>query len=160
MAHPLVLQLRFTRSEWLRGLQAVQPKESLKRFEPMNCISWMVGHLARQEQSYWLTVAQGIVLVPEIQELELTPPLAQMWDAWHTITAAADTYLDTLTPEMLLEYPIWEGQPLHESNGTRLYRNIYHYWYHLGESQAVRQLLGHKDLPSFVGNMAQGSYQA
>ncbi len=159
MSHPLVLQLRFTRSEWLRGLQAVQPEEALQRFEPMNCMSWMVGHLARQEQAYWLTVPQGIVLVPEIQNLELTPPLPEMWAAWHEITAAADAYLDTLTPDMLLAHDIWEGQPLPESTGTRLLRNTYHYWYHLGEAQAVRQLLGHTDLPSFVGNMAQGTYQ-
>jgi hypothetical protein len=32
-----------------------------------------------------------------------------------------------------------------------LYRNIYHYWYHIGESQALRQMLGHRGLPDFVG---------
>jgi hypothetical protein len=30
---------------------------------------------------------------------------------------------------------------------------IYHYWYHIGESQAVRQMLGHTGLPEFVGNI-------
>lgn len=28
-----------------------------------------------------------------------------------------------------------------------------HYWFHLGESQAVRQLLGHRALPTFVGEI-------
>jgi hypothetical protein len=32
-----------------------------------------------------------------------------------------------------------------------LRRVTYHYWYHTGESQAIRQLLGHKNLPEFVG---------
>ena len=30
---------------------------------------------------------------------------------------------------------------------------IYHYWYHNGENQAIRQQLGHKKLPVFVGNL-------
>ena len=34
-----------------------------------------------------------------------------------------------------------------------LMRVIYHYWYHTGESAAVRQILGHVDLPEFVGDM-------
>lgn len=34
-----------------------------------------------------------------------------------------------------------------------LMRQTWHYWYHLGESQAVRQLLGHTDLPGYVGRM-------
>jgi hypothetical protein len=32
-------------------------------------------------------------------------------------------------------------------------RTIYHYWYHLGEALAIRQVLGHTDLPDFVGNI-------
>jgi hypothetical protein len=28
-----------------------------------------------------------------------------------------------------------------------------YYWFHLGESQAIRQLLGHKNLPVFVGDI-------
>ena len=40
-----------------------------------------------------------------------------------------------------------------------LLRNIYHYWYHLGEAGAVRQMLGHRDLPQFVGDMAGVQYR-
>ncbi|MFN8512118.1 MAG: hypothetical protein U0841_05920 [Chloroflexia bacterium] len=32
-------------------------------------------------------------------------------------------------------------------------RVAYHYWFHNGEAQAVRQLLGHTDLPTFVGDI-------
>ena len=31
----------------------------------------------------------------------------------------------------------------------------YHYWYHLGEAHATRQMLGHTDLPQFVGDMSE-----
>ena len=51
--HPLVTQLRFTRSEFLRGLEGITGEEARRRFEPMNCISWIIGHLANQEHAYW-----------------------------------------------------------------------------------------------------------
>jgi hypothetical protein len=43
------------------------------------------------------------------------------------------------------------GNPVRESAGSLLRRNTYHYWFHIGEGQAVRQLLGQTDLPIFVG---------
>jgi hypothetical protein len=48
MAHPLIDQFRFTRREWLRGLEGVSEEEAIRHFGPMNCISWIVGHLAIQ----------------------------------------------------------------------------------------------------------------
>jgi hypothetical protein len=102
-------------------------------------------------------VAQEKIVVPGLNDLvgygkpASTPPLDEMWSAWHAITEAADPYLDSLTADMLGTYPVFEGEPLSEDIGTRLLRNIYHYWYHLGEVLAVRQMLGHTDLPQFVG---------
>src|SRR6187551_1308340 len=99
MPHPLVQQLRFTRSEWKRALAGVTDAEARQRFGPMNCISWNIGHLAWQEQRYWLWRAQNKLLVPEIDELVAngapasTPPLEEMWSAWETITTAADAWL-------------------------------------------------------------------
>ena len=58
MPHPLVTQLRFTRSEWVRGLKSVTPDEAGRRFGTINPISWMIGHLAWQEQLYFLERAQ------------------------------------------------------------------------------------------------------
>jgi len=88
-----------------------------------------------------------------------TPPLEEMWDAWRTITSAADRYLDTLTPELLQTHLEWKGRRLPESIGTMLLRNIYHYWFHIGEAYAVRQLLGHSELPEFVGDMSVALYR-
>ena len=51
-----------------------------------------------------------------------------------------------------------EGQACAESIGTLLLRNIYHYWFHTGEAHAIRQMLGHRDLPQFVGDMAAVRY--
>jgi hypothetical protein len=35
----------------------------------------------------------------------------------------------------------------------------YHYWFHTGEAHAIRQMLGHRDLPQFVGDMAAAVYR-
>ncbi len=59
MPHPLALQLRFARAEFVRGLAGITDEDARHRFLPMNSISWNIGHLASQEQRNWLTRAQG-----------------------------------------------------------------------------------------------------
>ncbi|CAN5575926.1 hypothetical protein BH10CHL1_BH10CHL1_12860 [soil metagenome] len=159
MVHPLVDQLRFTRSEWLRALNGITDAEARRRFQPMNCISWNIGHLAWQEQRYWLTRLQGQTLMPSLNELvgygqpATTPPLAAMLETWHTITQAADPYLNTLTSQKLQSPIFVNGQLVDYTAGSLLQRVLYHYWYHIGENMAIRQMLGHTNLPEFVGNI-------
>lgn len=131
----------------------------------MNSLGWMVGHLANQEHRYWVMFAQGTELVPGLVDRvgtgrpASTPPLAEMWSVWRTVTAAADDYLDTLTVDRLGTFLLRDGRPIDESVGTMLMRVIYHYWFHAGEAAAVRQLLGHQDLPEFVGDMDAAAYR-
>jgi hypothetical protein len=159
MPHPLISQLYFARKEFVRGLEGVTAEDACKRFLPMNCLSWNVGHLAWQEQRYWLTHMQGITLIPELNELvgygrpASTPPLDEMWSAWHTVTRAADEFLDALTPETILQPYIYNGEITQYPVGSRIQRVLYHYWYHTGENAAIRQMLGHTDLPQFVGDI-------
>ena len=159
MPHPLVLQLRFTRSEFQRALEGITDDEARRRFLPMNCISWNIGHLAWQEQRYWLWRAQDQILLPHVNEMfaygapACTPTLDEAWAAWHTITEATDPWLDAVTTEKLQQFVVIDGQPSDLIFGNLLQRVIYHYWYHTGENMAIRQLLGHKDLPEFVGNI-------
>jgi uncharacterized damage-inducible protein DinB len=162
MSHPLVEQLRFTRSEWVRGLEDVTAEEGARRFEPMNSIAWIVGHLAWQEQASWLQRAQGRTVSALAERCgngqpASTPPLAEAWAAWREVTAAADAYLDSLTIEGLQVK--WEREPTSETPGTKLLRTTYHYWFHLGEAQAIRQLLGHTNLPMFVGDISKAPYR-
>jgi uncharacterized damage-inducible protein DinB len=164
MAHRLVTQLRFARSEFVRCLEGVTAEEGVTRLEPMNCISWIVGHLAVQEQAYWVLFAQGKALYPDLYQLvgygspPSTPPLDEMWAAWREITAAADQYLDGLTEPTLGTFLEYRGEPRPESVGTLILRNMYHYWYHTGEAHAIRQMLGHQDLPQFVGDFGEAIY--
>lgn len=157
MTHPLVIQLRFTRSEFMRAVKGVNDEDARKRLLPMNCISWNIGHLAWQEQRYFLGFVQGKILFPEIERdfaygaPASIPPLKEVLSAWKAITAAADPWLDTLTPAKLQKHPIVNDKPIARINGNLLQRVIYHYWYHIGENLAIRQQLGHKRLPQFVG---------
>jgi hypothetical protein len=166
MTHPLVDQFRFTRSEWLRGLEGVTEEDGARHFEKMNCISWTVGHLAWHEQRTFLWRPQNIILFPQLNELFAygapmnTPSLAEMLELWQNVSKAADPYLDSLTTEILLTELLLNGQPLGQSRGSALRRITYHYWYHIGEIQAIRQMLGHNDLPEYVGEIeAEAPYR-
>jgi hypothetical protein len=158
MTTPLVLQLRFARLEFVRGLEDVTPEEGLVRVEAMNSIGWTIGHLANQENFYWNYLAQDLRLAPDLRKLvgtgapASTPPLDEMWAAWREITTAADDYLNGVADAELSRFFSFGPRTWGEDVRTLLQRNTFHYWYHLGEAMAIRQMIGHIDLPQFVGN--------
>jgi uncharacterized damage-inducible protein DinB len=157
VSHPLVDQLRFTRAEWLRALRGTPEADGFKRLEPMNSIGWIVGHLAWQEQRYWLTRIRDVTPVPVLNETvasggpATTPSLEEMLAAWRTVTAAVDPYLDSLTEQEMGVDLVGPGPQ--RSAGDAIHRVIYHYWFHIGEILAIRQILGHQRLPEYVGDI-------
>jgi len=183
MPHPLVTQLRFARSEFVRCLEGVSDEDARRRIMPMNCISWMIGHMAAQEQYYFLFFPQGKVPYPQLNKSvgfgqpATTPPLDDMWQIWSDITAETESFLDSLTTEDMQTYLEQDPKALEDSLfgtasedalkkiiaeksvrngeniGTRILRTTYHYFFHTGEAHAVRQQLGHPNLPYFVGDM-------
>jgi hypothetical protein len=159
MAHVLVDQLRFTRGEWLRGLDGISDDDAAKHFGPMNCISWTVGHLAWHEQRYWLELAQGKMLITNLNEIYAygapmsTPSLKEMLEIWHMVTKEVDPFLNTQSTKSLLIDLLRDGKSVGQSIGSALRRVTYHYWYHIGEIQAIRQMLGHKNLAEYVGDI-------
>lgn len=165
LTHPLVDQLRFARLEFKRCLEGVTARDAVRRLTPMNCISWIIGHLANQEHFYWVVCAQAMNVAPELDGLvgfgkpASTPPLEEMWDCWQLVTRNADAYLNKLDGHELVTHLNWKDRALRESVGTMLQRNIYHYWFHTGEAHAIRQQLGHPDLPQFVGNMSSATFR-
>jgi uncharacterized damage-inducible protein DinB len=155
VTHPLVEQLRFTRSEFLRAVDGTPEEDALVRLGPMNSIGWIVGHMAWHEQLYWLKRQQGLTPVPQLDELAATgrpattPLLGDMLAAWRSTTMIADPWLDGLHQADLAE-PL-RSSPVPRTLGSALLRVIYHYWFHTGEILAIRQQLGHPDLPEYVG---------
>lgn len=155
----MVDQLRFTRSEFMRGIRGLNEADARRRIEPLNSISWNVGHLAWQEQQYFVTWPTGQRPYPDIDREFVsggpasTPALKRVIDAWRAITVTADPWLDTLTSDDLDRHVISGGTELKRRYGDLLQRVIYHYWYHTGENAAIRQHLRHMRLPQFVGSI-------
>jgi hypothetical protein len=157
VAHPLVDQFRFTRAEWTRALRGVSEEDGGRRLQPMNSIGWIVGHLAWQEQRYFLARAQGLLPLPILDEIvpsggpATTPSLREMQAAWKTVTKTVDPWLDGLTTSALLAALPPPGGS--RSVGDAIRRTTYHYWFHIGEILAIRQMLGHRRLPEYVGDI-------
>ena len=154
----IVNQLRFARSEFKKGFSDISEKDGATRMNPVNTIGWTVGHLAWHEQYYWLTRAQGSTPIPELVDLvgfgkpASTPSLGLMIAYWEQITNETDPYLEQLSQNDLTKRLVVKGKELGFNIGTMVSRVIYHYWFHNGEMQAQRQLMGHTDLPDFVGD--------
>ena len=162
----IINQLIFARSEFKKGFNGVSEKDGRRWMIPINSIGWIVGHLTWHEQYYWLTRAQGKILIPEIIDQvgfgkpASTPSLKKMILYWEKITRESDDYLYRLKESDLLDHIIVKGKEFPFNIGTMISRVIYHYWYHNGEIQALRQLMGHSDLPEFVSDDIEtiGSY--
>ena len=71
-----------------------------------------------------------------------------MLAAWREVTDATDAWLDTHDSQSLAQ-PL-PGSP-QRSVGDAIHRTMYHYWFHIGEILAIRQLLDHPERPEFVG---------
>ena len=159
MVHPLVDQLRFTRVEWLRGLEGISEEDGARHLGPMNCVSWTVGHLSWHEHRYFLERAQSRILFPDLNTTYAygapmsTPALSDTLHIWQEVIQASTPYLDSLTTESLGSELLLQGKAVGQSVGSAMRRMTYHYWYHIGEIQAIRQMLGHPGLPEYVGDI-------
>jgi uncharacterized damage-inducible protein DinB len=157
MRQPRVDQLRFARTEWQHGLAGLSEADAAIRLMPMNSISWMLGHMAWHERLCWMRRARGLEVEPILDAFATgqpasSPSFAEMQTAWDRIVADADPFLDALTTADL-EQPLGhDPRPRPPSAGSQLQYVTYHYWAHIGEVSAVRQLLGHTGLAEYVAN--------
>ena len=162
MYQPLELA-RFAISEFERGLQGLTDEEARTRLtkadgSEMNAISWTVGHIT----GHWLLLAayarqeeqpSGPVrffgAAADPTPLPLSDALKLLDEAKTSID-----WLSTADDELLSA--LREGHAVsrkqQESVGTVLMRVTLHTWFHTGEINAVRQMLGHAPIP-FVGQM-------
>ncbi len=156
--HTLVQIQQLTRKEFERGLQGLTDEDARKRIEPMNCVSWIIGHVANQQHTYFADWPQRKKTDPRYQEFGFGSPASQpsLKDAmalWQASCDEADVWLQAATEESLQGlFPSSRG----ENGGALLVRHIFHTWFHLGEIISIRQILGHQP-PQFV-NMHDWSY--
>jgi len=113
--------LRFARTEFMRCLEGVFAEDASRRLLPMNCISWIVGHLAYQEHLYWVVRAQGRDLAPDLEHqvgLGPNPRVCRLWMG----CGASDTPLPMLLTRIWTRsFGHQRGRPnvcRHTKNGT------------------------------------------
>ncbi len=154
--HHLVELQHVTRTEFLRGLEGASDEDARRRVEPMNCISWIVGHMANQEYALFVAVPRGGQVEPRFAAFASSsdpsqPPLEEAMALWREAGEDADALLHAATEESLREVVSSSDAAAELPNlGTRIVRNIFHYWVHIGEISAIRQVLGHPSPPEFV----------
>lgn len=150
----------FSFSEFERGLEGISDEDARVRMKKadgteMNAISWSVRHIA----GHWLAVAayaSGEEYASRLDrffgpEADPTPPplseaLGLLAEAQASIQwiGKADDGLLAETREGL------QGSATHGNVGTAIMKVVLHTWHHIGEINAVRQMLGHPTI-SFVG---------
>jgi uncharacterized damage-inducible protein DinB len=148
---------QFARAEFERGLEGLTDEDARFRVEKadgsqMNSISWAICHLSHQE---WLFFVRGPGGPENAKHAPFAtgapacvPSLAEALEIWHEARTEADKWLLQVTDEELAKRtPVW-----FENQGTALMRNTGHYWFHAGEVNAIRQVLGHPEI-IFVGQM-------
>ena len=125
----------------------------------MNSIGWIVGHLAWQEQRTLILRRKGELPFPDLNEQVgfgapmTTPSLTAMRNIWNSVVKDSDEFLESATTKDLMRELPLDGRPSGQNLGSALRRMTFHYWFHIGEIQAIRQLLGNKGLPAYVGNL-------
>jgi len=166
-ASHLVAMLLVTRKEFLRALEGVRPSEAQIRIGGLNCIGWIVGHVAWQESFFWQECGQA-ERVPEglwpfaTGRRGFIPNYEEVLADWHEIARATEPFLRNLDQEELKRHFIHQDPEVQdllaqENAGTLLTRCIMHYWSHIGEIACIRSLLGHK-APQFVGGLGRCRY--
>jgi hypothetical protein len=158
--HTLVDMLYLSRREFERNLVDLKDEDARKRIEPMNCISWIIAHVACQHRAYFVDWPEGKSIDPRYAPYGYgsppsQPPLDQAMKLWRDAVDESKAWLEAATDESLKE--ICQNSLANGENwGALLVRCIFHTWCHLGEISSVRQVLGHKP-PQFV-NMHGWSY--
>ena len=162
MYQPIELA-RFALSEFERGLEGLTEEEARTRItkadgSEMNAITWIVSHIV----GHWLAVAsyaKGGELPWHLVRFvgpaadPTPPPLGEALKLLRDAKASIDWLTDaddSLFSTTREEHPFsTQGQ---DNIGIALIYAAFHTWFHTGEINAIRQMLGHAEIP-FVGEM-------
>lgn len=160
----------FALTHFERGLEALTDEEARRRMPKdgggqMNAISWTVGHIAWQ----WILLAAEAAQAqnPDVpweailgdqrrrtERFRFTsddptpPPLADALELLREARAATSWLWEPGVEAVLSTAP----QGSTDDVGTSLMQAALHTWFHTGEINAVRQMLGHAEIV-FVGPM-------
>ena len=158
--HTLVQMLYLSRQEFERNLVGLTDEDARKRIEPMNCISWIIAHVACQHRMFFIDWPAGRQTDTRYTPYNYgspasQPPLDEVMTLWRDACKDSDEFLQVATSQSLQDRGALTT-PGGESRGTLIVRCIFHTWCHLGEISSIRQILGHHP-PQFV-DMHSWSY--
>jgi hypothetical protein len=139
----------FALAEFERGLEGLTDEEARTRLtkadgSQMNAISWTVGHIA----GHWLGRPAHLDRY-SFRSTDPTPPALKEALRHLQQARAGIAWIGGASDELLASKPANLGG---ESFGTAIMRATLHTWFHTGEINAIRQMLGHAEVP-FVGQM-------
>ena len=150
--HVLSEMVKLSRTEFERNLTGLSDEDARKRLEPMNCISWIIAHVANQHHAFFIALPGGRKVEERYRiygfgNQPAQPPLEEALALWQEACRDSDAWLESATDEDMMTVP--EGMRNGENMGTLMVRCIFHTWDHLGEISSIRQIFGHKP-PQFV----------
>ncbi len=169
MYRPIELA-RFTLAEFNRNLEGLTEDDATTRItksdsSQMNAVSWTVGHIA----GHWHFInlcggghkrPSGLRRFSGTPEADPTPPpLGET----RSLLADAEGHLDWLedaddglmsSKRDLNRRDMESVVSTMENVGTSLMRVMLHTWFHIGEINAMRQLLGHPEI-GFLGDITE-----
>jgi hypothetical protein len=139
----------FALNEFERGLAGLTEEEAQARMAKadgshMNAISWTVCHIA----GHWLSRPAHLDRYNFLSTDPTPPTLAEALQVLQQAKAAQEG-IGRASAELLASKPEALGG---ESIGTAIMRATLHTWFHTGEINAIRQMLGHPEI-QFVGQM-------
>ena len=156
MAHHLVRYVWHVRRELERVLDGISASDLNREVNGINSIAWMIGHLAMQEQSYWLLFRDEELIDKNLKvygsKVEDGKDASELIELWKTITERSNAWLETATASDLEN----TFEKARENTGSLLTRVIGHYYFHIGQIATIRKMLGY-DVPGFVGSQ-EGAY--
>jgi hypothetical protein len=148
--HLLVQMLDLSRQEFDRNLTGLTDEDARRRVEPMNCISWIIAHVANQHRSLFVDWPAGRQDDPRYTPYGYgapasQPPLEETLALWRDACRDSEPWLRSADEKTLRQVTPF----FRENMGALLVRCICHTWCHIGEISSIRQVLGHKP-PQFV----------
>ena len=152
---PRVVRLLWDAFDELERVAAALPAPGRGRaIGRLNAGSWIVAHLAKQQDDYWNAGAQG--LAPDVWLVEqrvgfgdalLVPDFAEAVGAFGRVRAGAIPYLRSLS-EKDLDTVVRRSSSsrVEQTAGELLARSVGHCFAHTGELAAIASLVGAPDL--------------
>ena len=114
--------LRLTCKEFDRNLAGLNDDDARKRIEPMNCISWIIAHVANQHHTFFVAWQQEKAAETRFLPYGYGSPASQSHleealSLWHDATGDTEVWLKSVTNEKLKELPA-TSSPESENNGA------------------------------------------